>query len=292
MGLFDRLFGGNKEPNPTELPWFGPLSDAPADLLSRLEQLESFEVLKNRRLDASCSLLLAPRHRKTFDAEIAVLGTMHAWDDNSPVVWLFSTLGLSTIQQPESERFTFRRFEIVLATNNAEQEDPFPSRIGIALRSELPGWDWNEVPVPPLMSWLAVQGQELASMIVQDGSLFGIRDPIEGLGLGAADWTNSALFNAVLMPTPVQLMDAGFGPYRSPSDDKYVLDPSQWHEEPAVVAHENGFYWFLPTSNDERRAASTQGTWDMFEDLADRGNQIDPEDDFAAAFDLLRVRKT
>ncbi len=52
----------------------------------------------------------------------------------SPTFWAFSTIGLSNAEQAvNSERPGFRRFELVLATNNYAKEDPFPARIGVAL---------------------------------------------------------------------------------------------------------------------------------------------------------------
>jgi hypothetical protein len=71
----------------TQRPWIGPLSTARPEVLRRLHEFPSFQTLVARGLELERTLLFVPKHKPTYDAEIFVLGTMFAWDEQSPVIW-------------------------------------------------------------------------------------------------------------------------------------------------------------------------------------------------------------
>ncbi len=275
--------------------WIGPLASAPSDVLRRLEQLPSFQILDRRGLSREHTLLFVPERRPTFDAEIFVLGQMFAWNSASRLTWLFSTHGLCQFETPAvTGRSAFPHFELVLATNNSEQEDPFPFRLGVVLSrgpESFLGWDWGEVRVPPLLNWFSLAAHEVASMIKRDGSHFSITDTIAALGPGGKPWTRSLLKNAVLMPATPHMLRSGLSPFNEPSKPPAVLDADHWHDEPGTDRFKWGFYWLLPTSEEEHRRAESDGSWEMFADLVEQVRE-GVEDEFDVAFDLLRGVKS
>lgn len=139
------MFSFRRKPVPIRHPWFGPLALAQPELLKRLELIPSYVALCRRGLSPERTLLFVPEQKESFEAEIFVIGQMFSWDDQSPVLWLFSTVGLCTIEQPtRGNRPAFRRFELVLGTwpNQTPDPDPFPGqRLGVVLSMEgqLPG---------------------------------------------------------------------------------------------------------------------------------------------------------
>ncbi|WP_394846272.1 hypothetical protein LZC95_02260 [Pendulispora brunnea] len=238
------------------------------------------------------TLLYVPEHKETFCADIFVLAQMFAWNDMSPVIWLLSTIGLCTIEQPYREkRKAFRRFELVLATypSAGDPEDPFPARLGVVLSwrggSRFPGWNWEEVQHPRLVRWLALAGQELASWMALDGEHFAIPDTLD-LGPGGTRLTRSILNRSALLPASPHMLMSGLGPFNSPErpTDAAVLVDSGGN--PGTSEFEYGHYWMLPMTAAEHEKAQRDGTWSVFADLANRVPE--GEDDYRVAFDLLR----
>jgi hypothetical protein len=274
-------------------PWFGPLSLAQPEVLEVLESIPSFEALSNRGMQPDKTLLYIPGHGDDGDADfIFVLGQMFAWDESSPVIWLFSTVGLCTLEQPTREqRAAFRHFELVLPSfpsNGPDHEDPFPARIGVVLSAEgatLPGWDWSQVEHPPLVQWLALVGQDFASSI-KGGDQFAIPDTLAA-GPGNASWTRSVLDHAVLLPVSVHMLLTGFGPFNLPTDPDDAVAPGEWRMSPGTDRFSYGNYWLLPISEAEHRKAETEGTWNMFAELVEMAPK-EADDNCVVAFDLLR----
>lgn len=232
--------------------------------------------------------MYAPRRRDGYDLDVFVLGRTLARDSRSPIVWVFSTIGLCTVEQGVGGgKSAFRHFELALATNNSEREDPFPSRLGVVLDqgAALPGWDWSQVTPPPLLDWLVIAGEELGSL-TKGGSTFAIADMLT-IGPGGAPWTRSILNRSVLLPAPPPMLAAGLAPFDTPSDGLNTLQSETWHRDPGANRFAYGFYWLLPVSEREYAAASQQGTWNMFADLAALAAK-EGRDDWNVAFDLLR----
>ena len=283
-------FFRRRKPVEIARPWFGPLSAAQPEVVKRLQGVPSFQALAARGWEPEKTLLYVPCHKKTFDAEVYVVGRMFAWDDQSPVIWVFSTIGLCGIGQPHREgRAAFRRFELVLATNNSEKEDPFPSRLGVVLSQApgtLPGWDWNQVKHPQLVQWLALAAQDFASWMKQDSSHFAITDTLT-VGPGKSSRTSSVLNKSVLLPATPHMLAPGLAPFNQPSDPSAAVEPGQWHEAPGTDRFEYGFYWLLPVSDSEHKKADSEGTWNLFADLVELA-PADANDDCAVAFDWLR----
>lgn len=257
--------------------------------LRRLHEVKSFQTLIARGWEAEKTLLFVPKHKPAYHAEIFVVGTMFAWDEQSPVIWQFSTIGLCTLAQAEQpDRAAFSHFELVLATNNAEKEDPFPMRLGIVLSAgaeKFPGWDWSQVQPPPLLQWLAIAGQEFASWM-KDGAHFAVAD-ILTFGPGKMPWTKSELDHSVLLPVPPHMLLVGFSPFNEASDPIETIAPENWHADPGIDRYRYGFYWLLPVSKKEHEHANVHGTWTLFADLIDLAPE-GSEDDCVVTFDLLR----
>jgi hypothetical protein len=176
----------------------------------------------------------------------------------------------------------------VLATNNAERDDPFPARLGVVLSvgtDQFPGWDWNEVPPPPLLQWLAIAGQEFASWM-KGGEHFALTDTLM-FGPGKLPWTKSELDHSVILPAPPQMLLSGFAPFNEPHDPIETIDAENWHADSGTDRFRYGFYWLLPVSKEEHERASTNGTWSLFADLVDLAPE-GSEDNCVVAFDLLR----
>lgn len=274
----------------TKRPWIGPLSTAPADVLDRLRTAPTFQTLIAHGWDPAKTLLYVPVHAETFDADICIVGRTFAWDDSSPIIWLFSTIGLSRIAQtPQPGRAAFRRFELVVATNNAEREDPFPSRLGVVLAQgseQLPGWDWRQVTPPPLLQWLVLAAQDVASWMIRDHSHFAPTDTLP-IGPGNSSWTRSLLSRSVFLPATPHMLAVGLRPFNIPGDEVAAAKAGDWHRTDGIDRFEYGFQWLLPVSEAEYQRANSSGTWNMFADLVER-SPAEARDDCAVAFDWLR----
>jgi hypothetical protein len=229
-----------------------------------------------------------PPVREGYDLDVAVVGRMVAGDSRSPTFWAFSTIGLSNAEQAvNSKRPGFRRFELVLATNNYEKEDPFPARIGVALSmgpEGLPGWDWGQVKNPPLLDWLVIAGEEVGSAI-RSGSQFAFADTLT-LGPGNSEWTKSQLDHSILLPVCPPLLAAGFDPFGGTAQSG-VVHPSEWHIDPGMGRFQDGFVWLLPVSKHECERASKAGSWNLFADLVELSTEAG-RGEFGVALDLLR----
>jgi hypothetical protein len=175
----------------------------------------------------------------------------------------------------------------VLATNNAEREDPFPTRLGVVLamgEEGLPGWDWAQVRNPPLVDWLTIAGEGLGSAIRQ-GSQFAICDTLT-LGPGNSTWTQSQLDHSILLPACPPLLAAGFEPFGDTARTGVISAP-EWHRDAGTDRFENGFVWLLPVSKQEFETANTTGSWNLFADLVEL-SMVSGRGEFGAALDLLR----
>lgn len=288
--MFESLKSLFRRKSEIRRPWFGPLSLAQPEVMERLQSIPTLQALVARGWDPASTLLYVPRIQETFDADVYVLGRMFAWDAQSPVIWVFSTIGLCEIEQPARERrAAFKRFELVLATNNAEKEDPFPSHLGVVLSQApgtVPGWDWSQVAHPPLVQWLALAAQDFASWMKRDGSHFAITDTL-AIGPGKSSWTRSVLNNSVLLPATPHMLALGLVPFNQPGDPRDAVRPGEWHKAPGTDRFTYGFYWLLPVSDSERKRADSEGTWDLFAHLVELA-PADAKDDCAVAFDWLR----
>jgi len=286
-------FFKRKRVTPIRRPWFGPLSLAQPEVLQVLQGIPSYQALVLRGLSPEKTLLLVPEPNAAFPADVFVLGQMFAWDAQSPVVWLFSTVGLCQFAQPSrADRQAFRRFELVLGTRPSivGPNDPFPARLGVVLMAEggtLPGWDWSQVVPPPLMRWVARAGQEVFSQL-QAGAHFAIPDTLT-YGPGGSSWTLSILNHSILLPASVHMLLSGLVPFNQPSDPGDAIPPGQWHAQPGTDRFEYGFYWLLPVSEAEHEKAQREGSWNVFADLVERA-PAGANDDCYATFDLLRDR--
>jgi hypothetical protein len=242
-----------------------------------------------RGWDRERTLVHAPRPREGYELGLRVIGRMFARDRESPLIWMFSTIGLCKLEQPtQPERTSFRRFELVLVTNNAERDDPFPTRLGVALSqgSDFVAWDWNQVDLPPLMDWLVIAGEEIGALI-KSGSHFAATDTLT-LGPGKSSWTRSVLDHSVLLAAPPHLLACGFAPFDRPGDPSETVNPADWHRDPGSERFEYGFYWLLPVTEREHARAKQDGTWSVFSELLERA-RAESRDDCAVAFDLLRT---
>jgi hypothetical protein len=231
--------------------------------------------------------LFAPTRRK--DAlEVFVLARMFAWDDASPVVWVLTTIGLSALEQPAQERRqAFRRFELVVAVRPG-LEDPFPARLGVVLSAPgatLPGWNWAEVDVPPLVRWLAVTADDFADWL-REGDHFAIGDTLT-IGPGGSAWPRSSLDHGVLLSPSIHMLLTGHAPFDGVDDPANTIDFRFWHRQPGTDRFARGFYWLLPVTKAEHDRAARDGTWQMFADLVAR-KPPDETDDCFTAFDGLR----
>jgi hypothetical protein len=162
--------------------WLGPLSRAPAEVTSRLRDEPGMTVLLGRGWTAERTLLYVPPRREGYDLHVVVVGRNVNIGENKPILWMFSTVGLSAVQQARrGAAQAFRRIELVLVLSNSEREDPFPTRLGVALAQEpnpFPGWDWSQVETPPLVDWLSVAGEELGAAI-KSGSTFAVQRHVD-----------------------------------------------------------------------------------------------------------------
>lgn len=270
-------------------PWFGPLSLASRELVTRLHAMPSFAALLARGWDAPSTLVYVPPKREGYEAEVFIVGRMFAWDEQSPVVWIFSTIGLCLLDQPSpSGRKAFQHFELVLGTNNSNKEDPFPARIGVVLSQPsgtFPAWDWDQVKHPPLLQWLEIAGQEVACLI-RGHSSFAIGDTLT-LGPGGQSWTRSVLTHSMILPAPPHMLALGLAPFNRAGDPTDTVKPGEWAANPGTDRFAYGFYWLLPVSEREHEKANREGSWTVFADLVDLAPK-EANDDCAVAFDLLR----
>lgn len=107
-------------------PWLGPLSRAPASLAATLRTSPSLQHLLSRGWSAEQTLLYVPRTREGYDLNVVVVGRTVNVGDERPVLWVFSTIGLSAVEQrARPSAHAFRRVELVLALNNSGRDDPF-----------------------------------------------------------------------------------------------------------------------------------------------------------------------
>jgi hypothetical protein len=270
-------------------PWFGPLALASRELVTRLHAVPSFAALLARGVDAPSTLVYVPPKREDDDAEIFVVGRMFAWDEQSPVVWIFSSIGLCLLEQPTLARGkAFKGFELALGTNNSNVDDPFPSRLGVVLShppETFPAWDWDQVKHPPLLQWLAIAGQEVARLL-RGQSSFAIGDTLT-FGPGGSSWTRSALTHSMLLSVPPHMLALGLAPFNRAGDPIDTVKPGEWATNPGTDRFAHGFYWLLPISEQEHDQANREGSWALFADLVDMAPK-EANDDCAAAFDLLR----
>ena len=274
-------------------PWLGPLSKAPDSVAARSLNTPGLKTLLARGWPAERTLFYVPPKREGYDSNIAVIARTIDVAADRPVVWLFSTIGLSVVEQPRrSEAQVFRHVELVLISNNSEREDPFPARLGVALAQEpnsLPGWDWAEVAPPILLEWMAIVGEELGAAM-RSGTGFAIGDTLTlGRGYGHSIWTRSTLDHAVLLPAPPAMLAAGMAPFDSPATPQGVVSPLSWHTDPGCDRFSHGFQWLLPVSELEYSKANTAGTWNFFADLVENAHRLTGGDEFSVAFDLLRL---
>jgi len=272
--------------------WFGLLSEAPVSLATALLATSSLKTLLARGWRSEQTLLYLPRKREGYESNVAVVARTVNVAEGRDVIWLFSTIGLSSLQQPRrGGAQAFPHVEIVLVSNNSEREDPFPTRLGVALAQEpnsLPGWDWHQVEPPPLLGWLSLAGQEIGAAI-RRGACFAIGDTLS-LGPGNSDWTRSQLDCAVILPAAPAMLRAGMAPFDSAANPHDTVDPSNWHSDHGADRYSHGFYWLLPLSEGESATATAAGTWNLFADLVECARRTSKDDDFALAFDLLRSR--
>jgi hypothetical protein len=268
--------------------WLGPLSRAPAEVTSRLRDEPGMTVLLGRGWTAERTLLYVPPRREGYDLHVVVVGRNVNIGENKPILWMFSTVGLSAVQQARrGAAQAFRRIELVLVLSNSEREDPFPTRLGVALAQEpnpFPGWDWSQVEIPPLVDWLSVAGEELGAAI-KSSSTFAVQDTLT-LGPGNSTWTRSRLSHSALLPSNPHMQSAGFAPFDSTAS-RDGIDPTNWNKDPATERYSCGFYWLLPVTHPEYDAANAGGTWNMFADLVEKSHELGG-DDFALSYDLLR----
>jgi hypothetical protein len=269
--------------------WFGPLSVAPASVTRRIQSVPAFKVLEARGLTPEKTLIYAPVPNEPTEPDIVVIGRMFAWDEKSPAIWIFSTIGLSLLEQSVQDgQLAFRHFELALATNNSEKEDPFPTRIATVLSqrdASIPGWDWDQVKHPPLLQWLASAGRSIASSM-KARTQFAIGDTLT-LGPGNSPWTRSMLSHSVLLPAPAHMLLLGLSPFGYSDHAPHTVNAHEWHSNPGTDRYEHGWYWLLPVSEQEHGKATKEGTWNVFADLV----ELVPggaNDDCAVAFDLLR----
>jgi hypothetical protein len=276
---------------PTEIDrrWLGPLSSAPPALAKRLRDIPSFAALAARGWDDDRTLVCLPRKKEGYDLDIFVVGRMFSWDAQSPVIWIFSTIGLCAVEQPRRDsRQGFEHFELVLATSNSETEDPFPARLGVVLsqgRDGMPGWDWDQVAHPPLLEWLEIVAQELG-LLVQAGSHFAIGDALT-MGPGNSGWTRSVLSHSVLLSATPHMLVMGLAPFDKPGAPVDTVKPKDWFQSPGTGRFEYGFYWLLPVTQQEHDKALREGTWEVFADLVELAPK-EQHDSCTLAFDLLR----
>jgi hypothetical protein len=270
--------------------WFGLLSEAPDSVATTFRSAPSLKTLLARGWKPEQTLLYLPRKREGYDSSIAVAARTLNIDEDRSIIWIFSTIGLCTLQQErQGEAQAFQHIEIVIVSNNSERDDPFPARLGIALAQEpnsLAGWDWGQVAPPPLLDWISIAGQELGAAI-RRGTGFSIGDTLT-LGPGNAEWTRSKLDHSVLLPAAPPMLMAGMAPFDSTSTPRDVVNPINWHSDPGAGRYAYGFYWLLPVSGREYATATATGTWNMFADLVECAHGTSKDDDFATAFDLLR----
>lgn len=269
--------------------WLGPLARAGTDVGARVRDDPSMKVLLARGWRAEQTLLYIPPRREEYDLNVAVVGRAVNVGDDAPVLWVFSTIGLGAVDQARrGDAQAFRRAELVVAFDNSEPEDPFPTKIGVALAQEpepFAGWDWSQVEVPPLLDWISIAGEELGAAI-RFGSTFAIADTLT-LGPGNSAWTRSRLEQSVLLPVNPQMLDAGLGPFDSSASPRRSFDPQAWRSSPGTESFTRGFYWLLPVSQSEYDKANTEGTWNMFADLVEQAQALG-KGDFSRAYDLLR----
>jgi hypothetical protein len=64
--------------------------------------MPSFAVLVARGADLHSTLAYVPPEREHGEAAVFIVGRMFAWDAQSPVVWIFSTIGLCLLDQARS----------------------------------------------------------------------------------------------------------------------------------------------------------------------------------------------
>lgn len=269
--------------------WIGPLSRAPTDTALRMRADPTMNLLLDRGWVAARTLLYIPPARDGYDLDILVVGRNVDVGENCPVLWMFSTIGLGAAEQcPRGAAQAFRHVELVLVLSNSENEDPFPTRLGVALAQEpdpFVGWDWSQVAPPPLCDWMCIVGEELGTAI-KNGSTFAIRDTLT-LGPGNAPWTRCRLTHTALLPSNPHMQKVGFHPFNLlPSQPKYP-SPTHWHTDPGTSSHTHGFYWLLPIDEREHTKATVEGTWNMFADLAQKSRQLGGGE-FDLAYDLLR----
>jgi hypothetical protein len=248
------------------------------------------KVLLGRGWREETTLLFVPPRREGDErnVDVAVVGRNVNVGDDKPMVWMFSTIGLAALPQAvRADAQAFRRIELVLVLNNSELEDPFPTRLGVALAQEphpFAGWDWSQVVVPPLVAWLSVAGEALGAAI-QAGATFAIRDTLT-FGPGNSAWTRSQLGHSVLLPSNPDMLGAGFGPFESPASRGDAIDPETW-QSAGTERYACGFYWLLPVSEPEHARANAEGTWNVLADLVERSHQLE-RGDFELAYDFLR----
>lgn len=261
--------------------WLGPLGSAPPEVRARLDPSPHLEAMRGRGLDPQATLLYVPA-----DDGVAVLAQAFAWDDHTPVTWLLTTIGIASVEQaPRSGRPAFRRFELVVGCRPG-MEHPFPARIGVVLSAggSLPGWDWSQVKVPEVVTWLSGFGASIRDRVAA-GSHFTSFDRLAG-GLVGVAWTG--LDHALLAPATVHMLLKGHAPFDRPDEPRDTVPPRAWLDAPGTERFAYGCYWLLPVSKAEHDRAAAAGASSVLADLLARAPK-EAEDACFAAFDLLRA---
>ncbi len=268
--------------------YFGLLRDAPVEFLDLLET-DVLDVLQQQGWDADATLFYM-QTRESFDVDLAVMATLHAWDDDSPLAWIVTTVGLSALEQAFDEdpevAGAFPRFELATVSNTMSPNGPIPQSLAVALAGEeLPGWAWDEVDVPPMVDWLFFTAQNLASMIVHDDAVFRLGQYVIGTGNPAPA---SRLLDLLLMPACPHMLAAGLEPM---AGDEPV-EVEDWWTSPGLHNCDLGFVWALPIDEQERRIVETGGVEELFTQLVARAEADGREDQLHVAFDVLRLPAT
>ena len=235
----------------------GALDDAPPEFLDLVDPWPVSAMLRGADADWAAGCYV-PARELELDADLAVLFQPFLWDEDAPRTWMFSTLGLSALEQDPLGiigRRTFRSFELA------------------ALVLEPPGWEgfrgaWElgeletEGRVPDLILSMARVAHEFASWIRHDRSVFGFGDAVQNALLAPA------LPSVLLVPPVVELLSSGLCPYRTNADGAVSIADvaaGRWsHKDELVAAADMGFMHLAPIMRDEFDVALQQQGWKFF----------------------------